>query len=150
MLGAFQFDAALRRRAPRLHRVAGRLAAPCGLLAAATGLWLTFGRDIPLAQQGALLRAARVVVGLAMALAITVSVRAVLQGRIAQHRAWMLRAYALGQGAGTQVLILLPVSVIAGEPTYFFRDLLMASAWGLNAVVAEWLIRRRRPSDPFP
>ena len=32
----------------------------------------------------------------------------------------------------------------------FFRDLLMASAWGLNALVAEWLIRRRRPSDPFP
>ena len=84
-------------------------------------------------------------VGLAMTLAVVVSVHAVLKRRIAQHKAWMVRAYALGQGAGTQVLILLPVTLIAGAPTFFFRDVLMASAWGLNVVVAEWIIRRRLP-----
>jgi hypothetical protein len=85
-------------------------------------------------------------VGLAMALAIAVSVRAVLQRRIAQHEAWMIRAYALGQGAGTQVLIMLPVTWIVGAPAFIFRDVLMASAWGLNVVFAEWMIRRRLPS----
>lgn len=143
LLGAFQFDPGLRRRSPRLHRAAGRVAAPCGILAASTGLWMTLAYAIPPALQGGLLLGVRVVVALAMALAIVVSVHAVVRHRIARHRAWMVRAYALGQGAGTQVLILLPVSLLAGAPTFLFRDVLMASAWGLNLLVAEWVIRRR-------
>ena len=143
VLGALQFDSALRQRFPRLHRIAGRVAAPCGIVAALTGLWMTAAYAIPAELQGPLLYGVRLVVGLAMALAVIVSVRAVLQRRIAQHKAWMVRAYALGQGAGTQVLILLPVTLMAGAPTFIFRDLLMASAWGLNVVFAEWVIRRR-------
>ncbi len=143
LLGAFQFDAAIRQRFPRLHRVTGRVAAPCGVVAAFTGVWMTAAYAIPAALQGPVLYGVRVVAGLAMTLAIVLSIRAVLQRRIAQHRAWMVRAYALGQGAGTQVLILLPVSLIAGAPTGLFRDVLMASAWGLNMLVAEWIVRRR-------
>ena len=146
LLGAFQFNSAIRRRSPGLHRAAGRVLAPLGILAALTGLWMTAGYAIPAELQGGLLYGVRIVVGLSMALAIMVSVRAVLRRRIAQHRAWMVRAYALGQGAGTQVLILLPVTLIAGAPTFFFRDVLMASAWGLNLLFAEWIIRRRLPS----
>jgi uncharacterized membrane protein len=143
VLGALQFDAALRQRFPRLHRVAGRVAAPCGIVAALTGLWMTAAYAIPAELQGPLLYSVRMAVGLAMALAVTLSVHAVLQRRIDQHKAWMVRAYALGQGAGTQVLILLPVTLMAGAPTFIFRDVLMASAWGLNVVFAEWVIRRR-------
>ena len=143
VLGAFQFDPAIRLRAPRWHRFAGRLAAPCGILAALTGLWMTAGYAIPAELQGGLLYAVRMAVGLAMGGAITLSMRAVMQRRIAQHKAWMVRAYALGQGAGTQVLIMLPVTWVAGAPTFFFRDVLMASAWGLNVAFAEWLLRRR-------
>jgi uncharacterized membrane protein YozB (DUF420 family) len=146
LLGAFQFDAAFRRRSPGLHRVAGRVAAPCGILAALTGLWMTAAYAIPAELQGPLLYGVRMLVGVSMALAITVSVRAVVLRRIAQHRAWMVRAYALGQGAGTQVLIMLPVSLVAGAPTFLFRDVLMASAWGLNLLFAEWIIRRHLPS----
>ncbi len=146
LLGAFQFDSALRHRFPLLHRIAGRVAAPCGILAALTGLWMTVGIAIPAQLQGGLLYAVRIAVGLTMALAIVVSICAVLRRRIAQHRAWMVRAYALGQGAGTQVLILLPVALIAGAPTFLFRDVLMASAWGMNVLLAEWIIRRRLSS----
>ena len=146
LLGAFQFDSAFRRRSPGLHRAAGRVLVLCGILAALTGLWMTAGYDIPAELQGPFLYGVRIAVGLSMALAILVSVRAVLRRRIAQHRAWMVRAYALGQGAGTQVLILLPVTLLAGAPTFFFRDVLMASAWGLNVLIAEWIIRRRLPS----
>lgn len=146
VLGAFQFDSALRHRLPLLHRNAGRVAAPCGIVAALTGLWMTAEYAIPAELQGPLLYGVRLVVGLAMTLAVIVSVRAVLQRRIAQHRAWMARAYALGLGAGTQVLILLPVNLLAGAPTFIFRDVLMASAWGLNMAFAEWVIRSRQPS----
>jgi len=146
VLGALQFDSALRQRFPRLHCINGRVAAPCGIVAALTGLWMTAAYAIPEALQGPLLYGVRMVVGLAMTLAVTLSIRAVLQRRIAQHKAWMVRAYALGQGAGSQVLILLPVTLLAGAPTFIFRDALMASAWGLNMVFAEWVIRRRLPS----
>lgn len=145
VLGAFQFDSALRHRFPLLHRNAGRVAAPCGIVAALTGLWMTAEYAIPAELQGPLLYGVRLVVGLAMTLAVIVSIRAVLQRRIAQHKAWMVRAYALGQGAGTQVLILLPVTLMAGAPTFIFRDVLMTSAWGLNMAFAEWVIRRRLP-----
>lgn len=74
------------------------------------------------------------------------AVRAVLQRRIAEHRAWMVRAYALGQGAGTQALILLPLTVAFGAPSFFVRDLLMTLAWALNVVLAEWIVRRQLPS----
>jgi uncharacterized membrane protein YozB (DUF420 family) len=146
VLGALQFDSALRQRFPRLHRIAGRVAAPCAIVAALTGLWMTAAYAIPAELQGPLLYGVRLVVGLAMTVAVVVSVRAVLQRRITQHKAWMVRAYALAQGAGTQVLILLPVTLLAGAPTFFFRDVLMASAWGLNMAFAEWVIRRRLPS----
>ena len=115
------------------------------MLAALTGLWMTAGYAIPAALQGPLLYGVRIGVGLSMALAIGVSVRAILRRRIAQHRAWMVRAYALAQGAGTQVLILLPVTLTAGAPTFFFHDVLMALAWALNLLFAEWIIRRRLP-----
>ncbi len=147
LLGAFQFDPAFRRRSPVLHRSAGRLAAVGGLLAALSGLWMTVAYPIPEALQGDLLYAVRVLVALSMALAIGASVRAVLQRHIARHRAWMVRAYALGQGAGTQVLILLPVTWLAGAaPTFLLRDVLMAAAWGLNLLIAEWIVRRHLPS----
>ena len=144
LMGAFQFVSAFRRRSPSLHRVAGRVVAPCGILAALSGLWMTAVYAIPAELQGGLLYAVRIVVALSMTWAIMVSIRAILRGRVAQHRAWMIRAYALGQGAGTQVLILLPVTLIAGAPTFFFRDVLMASAWGLNVLLAEWIIRHHK------
>lgn len=54
----------------------------------------------------------------------------------------MIRAYALGQGAGTQLLILGPWTLLGGEPSGVTRDLLMSVGWAINVVVAEWIIRR--------
>ena len=59
LLGAFQFDSAFRRRSPGLHRAAGRVLAPLGILAALTGLWMTAGYDIPAELQGPLLYGVR-------------------------------------------------------------------------------------------
>jgi Predicted membrane protein (DUF2306) len=149
VLGAFQFDSALRLRCPRWHRMAGRVVAPAGIVAALSGLWMTVGYAIPAQLQGHLLSIVRMVVGFSMTMAIVLAVRAVLQGHLAQHRAWMIRAYALGQGAGTQAIIMLPVTLVFGEPTFFIRDVLMTSAWALNVVFAEWIIRRQLPSVQF-
>jgi uncharacterized membrane protein YozB (DUF420 family) len=149
VLGAFQFDSAIRLRYPRWHRMAGRVVAPAGIVAALTGVWMAHWYPIPADLQGKLLYLVRMVVGSAMALAVVLAVRAVLQGRLAQHRDWMIRAYALGQGAGTQVIVMLPVTLVFGEPTFLMRDALMTSAWALNVIFAEWTIRRQLPSAKF-
>lgn len=144
VLGAFQFDASLRRRSPKTHRVLGRIAAVAGLTAAATGIVLTVISDIPKAQQGLLLYGVRVVVGLGMVAAIVKGVSAILDGRVADHEAWMLRAYALGQGAGTQVVLFLPLMLALGhDVTGLPRDVLMTAAWLINLTVAELIIGKQ-------
>jgi hypothetical protein len=53
----------------------------------------------------------------------------------------MIRAYALGQGAGTQVLILLPWMLLTGHSGGWARDVLMTLAWLVNIAVAEYIIQ---------
>lgn len=146
VLGACQLDSALRQRFPRLHRMAGRVAAPCGIVAALTGLWMTAAYAIPAQLQGPLLYGVRKVVGFAMALAVIVSIRAVLQRRIAQHKAWMVRALCAGARRRYAGADSVAGDLDGWRADFIFRDVLMASAWGLNAVLAEWVIRVRLSS----
>lgn len=144
ILGAFQFGAAFRVRWPRWHRLAGRVLAVCGLVAAATGLWMTMFYAIPVYHQGPLTYGVRLIVGTAMFASIVIAWRRILQRDVASHEAFMIRAYALGQGAGTQVLVLGPWTLLTGESEGFTRDVLLSLSWAINAVIAELIIRRRK------
>jgi hypothetical protein len=77
-----------------------------------------------------------------MIAAILLGLASVLKRRFMQHQAWMIRAYALAQGAGTQVLITIPWLLTVGQPMGFTRDILMTLAWVINILVAEWIIRK--------
>jgi uncharacterized membrane protein len=139
VLGAFQFPARLRRRHPGWHRRSGRILVGAGLAVAGSGLWMTlFYSGAP---GGVLLWAIRLLVGSTMAAAIVLGFTAIRRRDITAHRAWMIRAYALGLGAGTQVF-----TEGIGEALFGTGDLSKAislgSAWVINAVVAEWVIRR--------
>lgn len=68
---------------------------------------------------------------------------------IPQHRAWMIRGYAIGMGAGTQGLSSLPYFVLVGQPDTAMRAVLLGMGWAINAVVAE-LILARSPRRPAP
>lgn len=149
VLGAFQFSSELRRRSPGWHRIAGRLLMPCGLLTGLTGVWMTVSYPIDSGQQGALLFSSRILFGSAMMLSLVLSLAAILRRDISLHRAWMVRAYALGQGAGTQVLVFMPWMLISGAPSGLLRDILMSIAWVINLALAEWIIRRQ-VSTSFP
>lgn len=144
LLGAFQFSAGIRRRWPAWHRRAGRVHAVLGIVAALSGMWMAARYDIPASLQGALLFGVRMAVGAAMAASIAVAVVAIVRRDVPGHEAWMVRAYALGQGAGTQVLVLGPGMLLFGEVLGPTRDLLMTVAWGINVVFAEYVIRRTR------
>ena len=139
--GAFQFTAAGRRNAKR-HRRRGTVFVPSALIVAATGLWMEATYELP-AHDGVLLSWFRALSGTAMLTTALLGVRALLRREFASHGAWMLRTYALGMGAGTQVLLFLPWALIVGEATVTQRAWLMGAGWGLNVLVAEVLISRR-------
>lgn len=148
LLGAFQFSSAFRRRFPAWHRGAGRVLVLCGLLAGVTGLWMTVFYRIPTSLQGSLLYFVRLAVGSAMVASIVIAVTSILRRNVPRHEAFMIRAYALGQGAGTQVLVLLPWMLISGESGGLTRDLLMTLSWTINVVVAESIISLRKKAQP--
>ncbi|MGI8335714.1 DUF2306 domain-containing protein [Actinomadura scrupuli] len=147
VLGAFQFAPGLRRRRPGLHRAAGRLLVPCGLAAALSGLWMTLFYAHP-ADTGALVTGFRLVFGSIMIVSLVLGFTAIRRRDIARHRAWMIRAYAIAQGAGTQALTQLPWILIVGMPGKLSKGLLMGAAWLINLAIAEWIIRRR-PAGPI-
>jgi uncharacterized membrane protein len=144
LVGALQFVPRLRRTS--WHRRSGRVLAVAGLTVAASALWLTLRYDAQ-PGSGALLHVFRLIFAPAMAACLVLGFAAIRRRDIAGHRAWMIRAYALGLGAGTQVFTeglgeaVFGTGVVAG-------DLAKGAAWILNLAVAEWAIRR--PLDRPP
>jgi len=144
LLGAFQFLPRFRSLYPMWHRRAGRSLVFFGIVSAVTGLWMTYFYSFTTDLQGSLLYLVRMIVGVAMISFILLGLLAVLKRRFSTHQAWMLRAYALGQGAGTQVIVSLPWIFISTELVGIARDIVMSFAWGLNILVAEYCIYRQR------
>lgn len=143
LLGALQFMPNFQRGHITWHRLAGKVVAAAGLLSAVTGLWMTAMFTFPTELQGILLYWVRLVLGTSMVALIVWAVMVIRSGNVAAHRAALLRAYAIGQGASTQAVLGIAFMVIAGtELLGFWRDVVMVSAWCINLLVAEWLIRR--------
>ena len=140
ILGAFQFAPGFRRRRLGWHRIAGRLLILCGLAAGLSGLWMTQFYPLYPHFQNNLLYGFRMLFGSSMILSIALGLAAVLRRDISRHRAWMIRGYAIGQGAGTQALTALLWLLIFGTPSELTKELLLGASWAINLAVAEWII----------
>lgn len=144
VFGALQFWPGFARRFARWHRFAGKVLAPAALAAGLSGLWMNqfypYGPN-----DGLLLYFFRLVFGAGMVVAMALGVAAIMRRDVVRHRAWMLRAYAIGLGAGTQAVTQLPWILLMGPPSELPRACMMAAAWALNLAVAEWIIRRQPP-----
>ena len=141
IVGAFQFLPRFRRRHRGWHRGAGRVLAGTGLAVAGSALWMTLFYA-PQPGTGSLLYVLRLVFGAAMASCLVLGVTTIRRGDVAGHRAWMIRAYAIGLAAGTQAFTggiggaLFGTGALQG-------DLAKAAAWAINLAVAEWVIHRQ-------
>ena len=143
LLGALQFLPSLRRNRLGVHRMIGRVVAAAGCLSALTGLWMTHFYAFPQELQGSLLYWARILLSLSMIGLIVWAVIAIKSRNVLGHSAAMLRAYAIGQGASTQAVLGISWMVAFGtEPLGPLRDVMMVLAWGLNLLIAEFLIAK--------
>jgi uncharacterized membrane protein len=149
ILGALQFSPAFRRRRRGWHRTAGKFLVVFGLVTALTGLWMTQFYPSP-AGDGEVLYLLRLLFCSAMAVSIVLAVDAIRRRDFKAHGAWMIRGYAIGLGAGTQVLTHLPWFILVGKPGEFSRTVLMGAGWVINVAVAEWVLRRKRDAAPPP
>ncbi len=143
ILGALLFAPTLRRRWPAWHRAAGRYLAGFGLVAALTGLWMAHFYPWP-EGDGEFLYVLRLVFGSAMVLSILMGIEAALRRDFKAHGAWMMRGYAIGLGAGTQVFTHLPWLVLGTWPGESGRAVAMGAGWLINVLVAEFIIERSR------
>jgi uncharacterized membrane protein len=140
LVGILQFVPRFRRRHPAWHRRAGRVLAVAGLLVAISALWMTLCYEAK-PGTGDLLYVLRLVFGSAMAASLVLGFAAVRRHDITAHRAWMIRAYAIGLAAGTQAFTEGIGGAIFGTGV-LAADLAKGAGWMINLAVAEWALRR--------
>jgi uncharacterized membrane protein len=133
-LGAFQFSPRLMQQ--RWHRIAGRVLALFGIVAALSGIWMALtwpGKEF----ESPALNVMRVTAGATMIVFIIVSVIAARKRDLVAHARFMTRAYALGAAAGTQFFTILPFLVFVSLRSANSYAILMAAAYLINIAVAE-------------
>lgn len=148
-LAPFQFVRRIRSRHLEAHRRIGRGLVAIGLVVGATAFFISLA--IPFSGN-----AERIIVGffaLAFLFSLVQGAIHVRARRIALHREWMMRAFAIGLAISTMRLIFVPLLVWVGEPTQEEAATLsivaFTLAFVLHSAFAEWWIQRTR-SDSRP
>lgn len=144
LLSPVQLSARIRARAPRLHRMSGRIVLTAIMAGGVAGLVLA-----PYNLAGLMGTAG---FGLLAVLWVTFAARgflAIRRGDVTVHRQWMLRTFALTYAAVTLRLWLGVLVPVVGD----FRSayvIVPFLAWVPNLLVAEWVLRRRQPVEDRP
>jgi uncharacterized membrane protein len=140
LLGPIQFAGVLKRSFGRLHCVTGRVFVVAGLLLGLSSLRLL--AEFP-DTSTLVLVSARLLAGLAVAVSLILAVVAIRRRDVTRHKAWMIRAYAIGMGPATISFIMFPIFLITGEPIEgYAADFLFVASWVINILIAERVIRR--------
>lgn len=140
LLGPVQFGRVLARKYGRLHRILGRVFVLSGAALALSSVSLFW--SFPTATTS-LLSGARLAFGIALGIALIISVTAIRARNITRHRDWMIRAYAIGIGATLVSNLFLPIFLITGiPPSGLLSDVLFIGSWLACIVFAEFVVRR--------
>ncbi|MEU1288216.1 DUF2306 domain-containing protein [Kitasatospora sp. NPDC005856] len=137
LVGPWQFSRRLRERRPRLHRRIG-VTYLLGCLVGGVGALLM----APVAYGGAVTGAGFACLAVSWLVTGGAGLRAILDGRVIDHRRWMIRSFALTFAAVTLRLMLVVVAVAHLD----FRTSYTAIAWLCwvpNLLLACWFTRRR-------
>jgi uncharacterized membrane protein len=146
LAGPAQFARGIRSRWPRVHRTIGRVSLVAIVVAAGAALVI-----VPVNSAGLIGVAGFGSLAVLWALFAILGFRAIRRRDVAQHRAWMTRAFALTYAAVTLRLwlpLLIVLHIVTGtDPDAAFTAAyayVPFLAWVPNLIVAELLVRRRR------
>jgi len=133
--GPVQFVRALRHRFGALHRVSGRIFVLSGAILGISGLSLLAQVT---SQRTPLVDISRGLFGLALLIALALAMAAIRDRDFLRHRAWTIRAYAIGMGLGAVALVFFPIYIITGQPpSGLASDILFVASWFLTIAFAE-------------
>ena len=149
MFAPFQFVKRIRSRHLGYHRRMGRVLVAVGLVVGVTALFI--GLVIPFSGW-----AESVVIGLFGSVFLVAIVKGFVHiraGRVALHREWMIRAFAIALAIATQRVIFIPSLFVIADPTVGQIVALSVVAWVAALVVhtsvAEaWIRLTRRRGVP--
>lgn len=147
--GPVQFVRALRHRFGALHRMSGWIFVLSGALLGLSGLSILAQVT---SQRTPLVDIARGLFGLALLIALALAMVAIRDRDFLRHRAWAIRAYAVGMGLGTVALVFFPIYMVTGQPPIgLAADMLFVASWVLTIAFGEVVIRHSSRSLPeFP
>ena len=130
-LAPLQFIRRIRSRHIGYHRRAGRVLVAVAMVVGLTALFM--GLVIPFSRwmEGVLI----VLFGSLFLFALSKGFVHVRAGRVAPHREWMIRAFAVALAIATQRLIFIPSLLVVGDPTYGQVVTLSVAAWSAALVV---------------
>ncbi|RDZ28536.1 DUF2306 domain-containing protein [Lysobacter silvisoli] len=144
--GPVQFVRALRQRFGALHRVLGRIFVVSGAIIGLSGLSILAQVT---SQRTPMVDIARGVFGVALLIALALAMAAIRNRDFQRHRAWVIRAYAVGMGLGTVAVVFFPIYLVTGQPPIGLgSDILFVASWVLTIVFAEVVIRRSCRAHP--
>ena len=136
LIGPVQFSSTLRTRFTALHRWIGRTYVIASLVGGVAGFILALG-----ASTGPISRIGFGSLGILWIVTTALAWRRAMQGRFVEHRAWMIRSFALAFAAVT-LRSYMPVAVLLHLP---FDDAYRAISflcWVPNLLVAELYLRK--------
>jgi uncharacterized membrane protein len=145
LLAPLQFSAGVRRRHRAVHRANGRMLV---VLAAASGVYALWAAFAFPAFGGLSTQVATVVFGALFLIAIAMAVIRIRARRVAEHREWMIRVFAIALGVATIRAVIGIGQALTGRS---MEEVFGAAFWlgfGINCVVAELWIRRTRVGRP--
>lgn len=143
VMGALQMIFIKTKKRVTLHRSLGPMITLAGILSASSGLWMTLANGT-LDGSSTLLMGIRLFFGSLMLLFLSLGIREIIKANFVNHGKWMLRAYAIGFGAVSQIFTLMIGEIVLGSVNPNAKALLMGTAWLINLIVAERVIMKSK------
>ena len=141
LLGPWQFSATIRARHLRWHRWNGRIFVCCGVVIGVSALVMSFGMP---AIGGVNQAAATTLFGAFFLLALGKAVWHIRRKEVAQHREWMIRAFAVGLAVATIrpiIGIFFATSRVSGLTPHEFFGIAFWIGFTVQLMAAEAWIR---------
>ena len=138
VLAPLQLIPRIRERTPKLHRGIGYSYAVACAVGAPAGFMLALGT-----QAGPVAGAGFAISATLWPIFTFLGIRAAIQGRFDDHRAWMIRSFAITSTAITLRLMLPFAGLVLSIPFFPAYRVIAWASWLTNLAIAELYLRRK-------